>query len=277
MTNQLDLSGYKQEIAAMYDRRSSTYDNSEQLIKICDRLMENAQISPGQNVLDIATGTGHLAISVAEIVKAKGKVVGVDIAAKMLNKAQEKADKLSLTNIKFKLADAELLVFPANSFERILCANSFPFIENRASTLRLWQGFLKPNGLIAIHTPADTSYIGNTLARQVFKKYGVAFGYDKPINTVTECRDLLSDAGFEAIEIKTEQHGNYINLDDAKKMWNTISSLIPKQTMNLRSRLTSAQLIQAGTEFETELNKIATSSGIWNDITTFYILARKKS
>jgi ubiquinone/menaquinone biosynthesis C-methylase UbiE len=277
MTNQLGLSGYKQEIAAMYDRRSSTYDNSEQLIKICDRLIENAQIIPGQNVLDIATGTGHLAIAIAKLVEPKGKVIGVDISTKMLNKAQEKVNELGLTNVNFKLADAELLDFPANSFERILCANSFPFIENRASTLRLWQRFLKPGGLIAIHTPADTSYLGNTLARQVFKKYGVVFGYDKPINTEAECRDLFTDAGFEAISIKTEQHGNYIDLDDAKKMWNTISSLIPKQSMNLRSRLTSAQLIQAGTEFETELNKIATSSGIWNDITTFYILARKKS
>ncbi len=276
MTNQLDLSGYKQEIAAMYDRRSSTYDNSEQLIKICDRIIENAQISPGQNILDIATGTGHLAIATAKLVEPKGTVIGIDISAKMLNKAQEKVNELGLTNVNFKLTDAELLDFPANSFERILCANSFPFIENRASTLRLWQRFLKPGGLIAIHTPADTSYIANTVARQVFKRYGVTFGYDKPINTEAECRNLFTNAGFEVIEIKTEQHGSYINLDDAKKMWNTISSLIPKQTKNLRSQLSSAQLVQAQMEFETELNKIATSSGIWNDIMTFYIFARKK-
>ncbi|MEB3291662.1 MAG: hypothetical protein VKJ24_00740 [Synechococcales bacterium] len=68
MVKQLELSEYKQGVADSYDRRSRTYDNSNWHVQIGHRLLEYAQVRSGQTVLDIGTGTGHLAIAAAQIV-----------------------------------------------------------------------------------------------------------------------------------------------------------------------------------------------------------------
>lgn len=60
---QLYLNHYKQEIANLYTQRSENYDNSNWHQKIAHRLVEYGQVNSGQQVLDLATGTGHSAIA----------------------------------------------------------------------------------------------------------------------------------------------------------------------------------------------------------------------
>ena len=66
------------------------------------------------------------AIAAAQIVGPSGRVIGVDISALMLEQARSKVEALGLSNVSFQLADAEALNYPANSFDQILCANTFP-------------------------------------------------------------------------------------------------------------------------------------------------------
>ncbi len=116
MTNQLGLNDYKQGIANLYNRRSQTYDDSKWHVQICQCLLEYAQVSFGQHVLDIATGTGHIAIAASQIVGSEGRVIGIDISAGMLEQTRNKVEALGLKNIDFQLADAESVNLPANSF-----------------------------------------------------------------------------------------------------------------------------------------------------------------
>jgi SAM-dependent methyltransferase len=78
--NQLNLNNYKQEIADLYTQRSDKYDDSNWHWRIANRLVEYGQVSSGQKILDIATGTGHCAFSAAELVGERGKVIGIDIS-----------------------------------------------------------------------------------------------------------------------------------------------------------------------------------------------------
>ncbi|MDP8964657.1 MAG: methyltransferase domain-containing protein [Cyanobacteriota bacterium] len=276
MINQLDLSDYKQAIADLYNRRSQTYDDSEWHLQICHRLIEYSLVSSGQHILDIGTGTGHLAIAAAQIVGAEGRVIGVDISALMLEQARSKVEALGLSHVEFQLADAEALNYPANSFDRILCANTFPWIEDKEATLRLWYQFLKPGGLIGIHTPADTAYVGYVVLQKVLQRYDVTLEPSNRIGSIEACQNLLANAGLEVLEIKTEQHGSYISLDKAKATWEGIGSLpSPKQSKNILSQLSSGQLVEAKAEFEAELEGLQTEQGIWDDLTTLYILGRK--
>ena len=276
MINQLNLNDYKQEIANLYNSRSKTYDDSEWHLQICLSLLEYSQVGFGQHILDIGTGTGHLAIAAAQIAGDEGRVIGVDISARMLEQARSKVEASGLNNIELQLADAEALNYPANSLDRILCANTFPWIENKEATLHFWYQFLKPGGIIGIHTPADTAYIGYVVLRKVLERYGVTLEPSNRIGAIETCQSLFANAGFEAIEIKTEQHGSYISLDKAKSSWSGIVALpAPRQSENLLSQLLSAQLIQAKAEFEAELEALQTDRGIWDDLTTLYILGRK--
>jgi ubiquinone/menaquinone biosynthesis C-methylase UbiE len=47
-------------------------------------------------------------------------------------------EALAPSHVEFQLADAEALNYPANSFDRILCANTFPWMEDKEAALRLW-------------------------------------------------------------------------------------------------------------------------------------------
>jgi ubiquinone/menaquinone biosynthesis C-methylase UbiE len=279
MVYKLELDDYKQEVADFYDRRSQTYDDNESLIQICHRLLEYAQVEVGQTILDIGTGTGHLAIALAQIVGDKGRVIGIDISSRMLEQARIKFDELRFKNIELQLADAEALDYPINTFDRILCANTFPWLEDKEATLRLWHQFLKPGGQISIHTPADTAYIGAIILRRVFAKHGISLEASNRLGSVEQCQNLFANAGFESIEIETEQRGSYTNLDKAKATWE--GSVVNPSATSLRvagnnlSQLSSAQLSQIKAEFDAELAALQTEQGLWDDLTTLYIMARK--
>jgi ubiquinone/menaquinone biosynthesis C-methylase UbiE len=275
MTNELKLNDYKQEIADLYSRRSQTYDNSDWHSQIAHRLVEYGQIHPGQHVLDIATGTGHVAIAAAQIVGSEGRVIGVDISTGMLDQARRKVKALGLTNVEFQLADAESLNFPANSFDRVLCSAAFIWMADIQAALRLWYQFIKPDGLIGFHAFADTAFVGGVVTQKVAEKYSVSLAFSKPTGTVEKCCNLLQQAGFEAVEVKVEQDGSYISLEKAKEMWAGSSHPTPGQFPNPLSQLSSDQLAQVKAEFEAELEALQTEQGVWNDITTFYAFGRK--
>ena len=276
MEKQLDLGVYKQEIADLYTGRSQTYDSGNWHLQIAHRLVEYGQVSSGQNILDIATGTGHVAIASAKLVGLEGKVIGIDISPGMLAQARQKIDKSNLlNNIEFQLADGETLDFANNSFDRIFCSSAFIWMSDLIAALRLWHNCLKPGGILGIHAFADTAFIGGVITQKVAQKYGIEFLMSQPTGTVKKCHNLFQQAGFEAIDIKVEQDGSYINLEKAQGMWPGNSHPAPGQYPPPLSRLTSEQLIAAKAEFEVELAALQTEQGIWNDITTFYVYGRK--
>lgn len=279
MLKPLELDAYKQGVADFYDRRSHSYDEGEWRVQVCHRLLEYSPVSVGESILDIGTGTGCIAIATAKTIGEQGHVIGVDISPKMLEQAKRKAAALGLKNVTFQLADAEHLNYPNRQFDQILCANTFPWMQHKAATLRRWQSFLKPGGLIAVHTPADTAYIGTVVLCKVLAKYGFSLEASNRIGSIEQCRTLFEDSGFEAVEIKTEQHGSYITLEKARATWNSIivnpSITAPKVMNDGLSNLSQSQLGDIEAEFNAALKALHTQQGIWDDLTTLYILGRK--
>ncbi len=275
MSNQPELNKYKQEIADLYTSRSQTYDNSDWHLQIARRLVEYGGVSFGHQVLDIATGTGHVAIAAAQIVGSEGRVVGIDIATGMLDRVRNKAQELNLKNTEFLLADAEALDFPTNSFDRIFCASAFIWMSDLHAALTHWHKFLKPGGILGIQVFADTAFVGGIVTQKVAEKYGISFNMSQPTGTVEKCRSLLEQTGFEDVEIKIDRDGSYISLEKAKAMWAGSSHPAPGQYPPPLSTLSTEQLAQAKAEFESEIEALQTERGIWNDITIFYVFGQK--
>ena len=276
MNNQLKLDEYKQQIADLYSRRSDTYDQSEWHQQIAHQLVEYAQIGSGQQVLDIATGTGMVAIEAAQIVGNEGRVIAVDISTAMIAQPIRNIETLKLNNIEIMLADGEALELAENSCDRILCSSALIWLMDIPATLRNWHRFLKPGGLIGFHGFADTAFIGGVIQKQVLKKYGVSLIYNDITGTGEKCHNLLQQAGYQQIEVKTEQYGNYITLEQAKQMWiANPNSPTPGLLTNPLSQLSPAQLEQAKAEFDAQLETLVTEQGIWNDITIYFTFGRK--
>lgn len=238
----LALDTFKQGVADFYDRRSQSYDKGTWHAQICDRLLEYSRISSGQTVLDIGTGTGYLAIASSHRVGAQGHVTGVDISPGMLEQAQRKIQRFGLSNVVVQRADAEALDYPSHHFDAILCAHTFPWMTDKASTLRLWYQLLKPSGRIAVHTPADTAYIGAVVLRRVLAEYGIKLEPSNRLGSSEQCRQLFERTGFETVEIHTEQHGSYTSIEQAKAIWaSVIVNPLPLHGYLVMSFLSSLQ------------------------------------
>ena len=153
MSNYTNLEPYKQQVADYFNGRTN-YDGSVFANNRANRFLELLPLKKGYKVLDIATGTGFVAIPAAEIVGSQGKVVGVDIASVLLKQAQDKIDILNLRNIELIEVDAEYLNFNENSFDAVLCCSAVMVFQIIPAAFKDWYRFLKPGGIVAFNAYA---------------------------------------------------------------------------------------------------------------------------
>jgi ubiquinone/menaquinone biosynthesis C-methylase UbiE len=116
-------------VAAGWQKWWHTVEKSAQ--KVSDRLIELAEIKPGQRVLDLATGIGEPAITSARIVGKMGQVTAADISANMLSFAKQRAISLGMQDvIEFKEGDIETIDLVPSSFDAVLCRWGLMFLPD---------------------------------------------------------------------------------------------------------------------------------------------------
>jgi len=104
---------------------------------------------PGDKVLDVATGTGDLAIAFKKTVGPSGEVVGVDFCAEMLIPAPDKAKKNDVS-VAFQQGDAMDLKFADASFDIVSIAYGLRNVTDAARAVREMSRVLKPGGRLMI-------------------------------------------------------------------------------------------------------------------------------
>jgi ubiquinone/menaquinone biosynthesis C-methylase UbiE len=117
---------------------------------VTQALVEDAQIGSRQVVLDIATGPGEPALSVAALVGPEGKIFGVDPIPEMVAAARRAADRLELRNVQFDVAFADRLPFPANTFDAVISRFGAMFFPSPVDAVREMLRVLKPGRKLAL-------------------------------------------------------------------------------------------------------------------------------
>lgn len=112
-------------------------------------VVETAQVQPGMCILDLASGTGEPALSLARAVGPEGRVVATDLVPEMLATARQKAKHRELPNMEFCVIDAEQLPFPDAAFDRVTCRFGLMFFPNVRQALAGIRRVLKPDGRVA--------------------------------------------------------------------------------------------------------------------------------
>jgi ubiquinone/menaquinone biosynthesis C-methylase UbiE len=142
--------------------------------KVSDKLVEMAQIKPGDKVLDIATGIGEPAVTAAMRVKPNGKVVATDISPRMIAIAKSRAKSLGLDSImEFREGDAEKLDLPKSSFNTILSRWGLMFLPNLPAALVEIRKLLVPGGRLSAavwSTPSKVPFLDlafSTVRKQI--------------------------------------------------------------------------------------------------------------
>lgn len=133
-------------------------------------LLRHAQPKPGERVLDVATGPGQPAISIAPLVGPAGRVVGVDLAERMVDLARRRAKEAAAENCEFHVMDAERLTFPDAGFDLVVCRFGLQIVTDPDQAIREIRRVLKPGGRLAAtvwgpgeKTPAIHAIIGPML------------------------------------------------------------------------------------------------------------------
>ena len=135
-------------VVANFNALAETYD-IVRFTQVCARrLVDLAALPPGAQVLDVATGTGWAALAAAQHVGPTGRVLGVDLAPELLERARQKVAAAGLTHVEFRAGDAQRLDLGDQTFDVVLCASALFFVPDMLAALREWHRVLKPGGQV---------------------------------------------------------------------------------------------------------------------------------
>ncbi|MGZ8260179.1 MAG: class I SAM-dependent methyltransferase, partial [Caldimonas sp.] len=135
-----------------WDLAARDYDRlwQEQLRPARAALLARVAPRPGERVLDVACGTGRLALDVAPALGPSGNVVGVDLSAAMVEAAHRRAAEQGVGNAAFRRMDAESLDLSEASFDIALCALGLMYVPDPGRALREMARVLRPAGRIGV-------------------------------------------------------------------------------------------------------------------------------
>lgn len=131
-----------------WDQAASHYETcwTNPLRSAFDALLNQANLSSGQTVLDVACGTGLVTFPAANAVSPGGEVVAIDLSGGMIDRARATAKARDIRNVTFSRMDAEALDLPAGAFDVALCSLGLMYVAHPARAIRELHRVLAPEG-----------------------------------------------------------------------------------------------------------------------------------
>ncbi|MFC4639201.1 class I SAM-dependent methyltransferase [Deinococcus hohokamensis] len=190
--------------AALFDRLAPSYDTLGFLTLAAQVFAAHVPVRTGDAVLEVAAGTGTVALALATRVGPGGEVVATDLAPQMVAWGQRRARAESSAPVRFEVADAGALPFPQARFDRVVCASGLFFMPDMTGALREWRRVLQPGGTVAFSS-FGRGLLGELpgLWRETLAGAGLQPG-SPPLGRIPSpeaARALLDEAGFEPTEV----------------------------------------------------------------------------
>jgi ubiquinone/menaquinone biosynthesis C-methylase UbiE len=214
---------------------------------VTEALIREAQITSGQTVLDVATGPGEPALSVAKLVGPEGKVRGIDPIPEMVAAARRAASQLNVKNAQFDVAFADQLPFPADTFDAAISRFGVMFFPSPGDGIREILRVLKPGRKLALAVWhfADRNPFHYVLSRvvdryiespplapdapdafrfaspgkllEIFKQAGVAAPVERLLNFHIEARVALEEFWTLRLEMSDKLRGKIAKLSNEQR------------------------------------------------------------
>ena len=145
----------KENIAGNWRESASYWEKHRQIIRqmfapVTEALIQDARVAPGFNVLDVGTGPGEPALTVAQFVGNTGNVFGVDPTPEMIAAAQRASERGKIGNVRFEVASTDSLHFPAGKFDAVVSRFAAMFFPSPVEAIREILRVLKPKGYAAL-------------------------------------------------------------------------------------------------------------------------------
>ncbi len=268
---------HKQAVREVFERVAAGYDNpSTRFFPFCaDRLTDFVRPRPGSRVLDVATGSGAVAVPLAQAIGAQGRVHGIDISPAMLARAEANARKMGLDTIDLHEMDAERLDFKANYFHYVVCSYGLFFLPDMQAALNEWTRVLRPGGTLAFTCFEESAF---QPMLEHFLQTLPAFGVSLPpgpvgsqrITSLHHCREMLEAAGLERIQTQVVQLGYH--LGDESQWWEIIANTAMQALLQQVEPSRLDELRRSHLDYVASLK---TADGLWMDVQTRFALGVK--
>jgi ubiquinone/menaquinone biosynthesis C-methylase UbiE len=169
-------------------------------------LIRIAKLTPGQRVLDIATGTGIAAEAALDAVGPSGHVTAADDTPLMLAEARHRLG--ASPNVSFAVERAGSLTFPDASFNAVLCSMALMIFPDRGHALAEFHRVLRRGGqlVVSINTRPERSLTGlvrMAVARHV-PSMTAAMTHHYSLSDAARLRVLLETAKFQSVAVVME-------------------------------------------------------------------------
>jgi SAM-dependent methyltransferase len=113
------------------------------------RVLEAADLRPGERVLDVGCGSGQLTLQAAQQVGPQGAVTGVDVSAALVELGRVRATQAGAVNVTFLEADAQVQVLQGEAFEVLLSRFGVMFFADPVAAFTRLRGAMSPQGRLA--------------------------------------------------------------------------------------------------------------------------------
>ncbi len=255
-------------IATGYDREALRF-----FPYTADRLIARLKPARGVKILDIATGTGVVALAAAQAVGTAGRVIGIDLAEGMLAQAEKKIRQFGIDNVDLHTMDAMRLDFRSAYFDSVVCSYGLFFLPDMPAALREWKRVLKPAGglmFTSFGAAAFRPMIDLFMTR--FDRYcpGASPVAAAKLNTPEQCRDVLVAAGFTDVEVVSEPLGYH--LKGSADWWEVVYN---SGLRGMLDQLPADTRFTFQREHMDEVGRLVSDRGLWLNVETLFSFGRK--
>jgi SAM-dependent methyltransferase len=172
-------------------------------------LVANLDARPGQTILELACGTGDTGFAAAALLGPSGRLISTDFAGAMVEAARRRGGELGLTNVEYRVMDAERMDLPDSAVDGVLCRWGYMLMPDPATALRETRRVLRRGGRVCFSVfgraeqnpwaalPAQVLVEGGHVPRPAPGAPGIL-----ALSDPARIERLLSDAGFQAPRIE---------------------------------------------------------------------------
>lgn len=219
----------EKKVHHVFEKISKQYDSMNSIISFNRHkawrkdVMKRMDVQQGTTALDVCTGTGDWAISLANEVGDTGSVIGLDFSENMLKVAEDKQQELRLEQLSFIHGNAMELPFEDNTFDYVTIGFGLRNVPDYMTVLKELQRVIKPSGKVVCLETSQPTLIGfRQLYYLYFKFIMPLFGkifaksYDeyawlhdsaKDFPNKDELKNMFLEAGFKHVQVKSYSGG----------------------------------------------------------------------
>ncbi len=155
----VDERTHNERILDQFTRQSATFGERQTQDEMAHLMVRASGVAHGDTVLDIGCGAGIVTCAFAAVA---GHVTGLDLTPAMLERAQNRQNELSLTNMTWQCGDVNALPFPDNSFSIVVTRNTFHHLLSPESVLAEMVRVCRPGGrIVVVDTTPDAAKLGD--------------------------------------------------------------------------------------------------------------------